>query len=641
MPNWQCCPCQNGERIADSICCESNHEVFSFVLNAYSFRPKARTVDHLGRGQIADCPTAVSELWKNAYDAYAAKVSLQIFADEPVSAAIFDDGIGMDLRDITEKWLTLGTESKLDENEAVEPPPGFEKRVRQGEKGIGRLSVAFLSPITILLSKKAGQKIAGIAVDWRLFENPYADLVDIVLPTFEIDSSEEVASQLSSIKQTILSNLGLSDEGDRASQERRSRLKAAWAKYSEQTRKSHAQPVLESILGSWTSLPSLTDHFSIWSEFATNGTAILMFEVSGELSSLGLHSINDNERSEVRDNIYQTLTSFTDPYSEDRPRFEYEILIRSKLEEKSYLSTDSVFGLDRFKTLEHQIIGEFDENGRFTGELTVFGKSRGQTTYNPPQPLSRSKRDYIGPFQFCIGTFEQEAIRSTMTEESQAHYKELANKYSGFMVYRDSLRLMPYGRPDSDWLEMEEQRSRHAGRAFWAHRRVFGRIAFKHNENPNLTDKAGREGLVANRASRQLKLLLKDFLKTMANTYFGTDSEIRLSELPEIKARNRRLEQAVVKARQRLTTRVKKFVKAKQIILAAEIKRASVVTAKLVKAGKNKDRDLAEASALEFQSLVKSKDLLRPPSPTENLGDFFRAVPSLPRRLSRVFCKYR
>ena len=35
------------------------------MIETLSFRTQARTVDHLGREQIADCPTAISELWKN------------------------------------------------------------------------------------------------------------------------------------------------------------------------------------------------------------------------------------------------------------------------------------------------------------------------------------------------------------------------------------------------------------------------------------------------------------------------------------------------------------------------------------------------------------------------------------------------
>lgn len=33
-----------------------------------SFKAQARTIDHLGKGQIADAPTAVSELWKKEVD---------------------------------------------------------------------------------------------------------------------------------------------------------------------------------------------------------------------------------------------------------------------------------------------------------------------------------------------------------------------------------------------------------------------------------------------------------------------------------------------------------------------------------------------------------------------------------------------
>src|SRR6478752_4522166 len=63
--------------------------------NGVWFQTRARTIDHLGRGQIADAPTAVSELWKNAYDAYAKDVALHIFDGTPEVALVVDDGAGM------------------------------------------------------------------------------------------------------------------------------------------------------------------------------------------------------------------------------------------------------------------------------------------------------------------------------------------------------------------------------------------------------------------------------------------------------------------------------------------------------------------------------------------------------------------
>ena len=46
------------------------------------FRVRARAVDMLGRQQIAGIPTAIHELFKNAYDAYAENVEVDYFRGE-------------------------------------------------------------------------------------------------------------------------------------------------------------------------------------------------------------------------------------------------------------------------------------------------------------------------------------------------------------------------------------------------------------------------------------------------------------------------------------------------------------------------------------------------------------------------------
>src|SRR5579863_9469141 len=85
------------------------------MTTSVSFQTRARTIDHLGRGQIADAPTAISELWKNAYDAYARNVALHIFDGSIEIAAIVDDGIGMSREDVLGRWLVIGTESKFED----------------------------------------------------------------------------------------------------------------------------------------------------------------------------------------------------------------------------------------------------------------------------------------------------------------------------------------------------------------------------------------------------------------------------------------------------------------------------------------------------------------------------------------------
>ena len=64
------------------------------------FRAKARAVDLLGKGQISDLPTAISELWKNGYDAYGDALEAYIYLSgyENIKKPLFilqDDAKGM------------------------------------------------------------------------------------------------------------------------------------------------------------------------------------------------------------------------------------------------------------------------------------------------------------------------------------------------------------------------------------------------------------------------------------------------------------------------------------------------------------------------------------------------------------------
>src|SRR6185369_14218145 len=77
-----------------------------------TFRARARALDMLGRQQIAGRPTAISELFKNAHDAYADRVDVDYYRSDGLFV-LRDDGIGMSHDDFMSRWLTLGTESKL------------------------------------------------------------------------------------------------------------------------------------------------------------------------------------------------------------------------------------------------------------------------------------------------------------------------------------------------------------------------------------------------------------------------------------------------------------------------------------------------------------------------------------------------
>src|SRR3954468_23706113 len=102
------------------------------------FKARARTVDMLGRQQVEGAATAISELFKNAHDAYAHRVEVDYYRPDSLFL-LRDDGIGMTLEEFQDRWLTLGTENKISGQAQQFRPRGVEERPIMGEKGIGRL----------------------------------------------------------------------------------------------------------------------------------------------------------------------------------------------------------------------------------------------------------------------------------------------------------------------------------------------------------------------------------------------------------------------------------------------------------------------------------------------------------------------
>ncbi|MCA7905230.1 ATP-binding protein [Burkholderia cepacia] len=537
------------------------------MIDAVSFKTRARTIDHLGREQIADCPTAISELWKNAYDAYAREVALHIYHGAPPIAALVDDGHGMNLAEFLDKWLVVGTESKTGKGESDERDrKGLRPRPRQGQKGIGRLSAAALGPLLLFVSKRADSNFVVALIDWRLFENPFLLLDDVEIPVIEAMDRQDVLAALPEMFNRLMGNVW----GNGLDPDRDSRIVKAWGRFDEMEKvlgNVTTKSQIESVLIDTTFEERHFTQWTPWNDPTASGTALLVSDVSFDLQAqLNVTSLSSQEQPEhqARSKLFQTLSNFTDPFvsAEDYAHgaaitdFEYSVIAWHGDLKTSVISKDKSFGYENLENLEHVIEGDFDELGVFRGRVKVFGKWIDETVVVTPKSPGGSRVDTrVGPFRLRIGTFEQTLENSSHPEEIWAKLVEQANLYAGFMVYRDGLRVMPYGREDNDFFEIEKRRTSHAGREFWSYRRIFGRVAIARDDNPNLKDKAGREGIIDNKAAKIFRDLVENLLMTSARRYFGTDSKIRKDALPEIRE-NREQEKAEqaqksVRARQR------------------------------------------------------------------------------------------
>lgn len=88
---------------------------------------------HLGIGLYSNIPAVLSELVANAWDADATEVEITLDQHAP-SITVRDDGHGMSLADVNDRFLTIGYRRRV---EHAETPKG---RRAMGRKGIGKLA---------------------------------------------------------------------------------------------------------------------------------------------------------------------------------------------------------------------------------------------------------------------------------------------------------------------------------------------------------------------------------------------------------------------------------------------------------------------------------------------------------------------
>lgn len=534
------------------------------MISSVAFQTKARTVDHLGREQIADTPTAISELWKNAFDAYARNVALEIFEGRPPVAAIHDDGHGMNREEFVSRWLVVGTESKATADRTpIEDRNGLFQRPRQGQKGIGRLSCANLGPILLFVSKRRASNFVAALVDWRLFENPFLNLSDIHIPVVDFEAKEELFEQLPGLVEALSRNLTDDEDAHRAV-----RLEAAWSAYDghfgSQDPSRLPSDDLRATIADVAFTPAHVAQWPVWTGESDHGTVLLVSRINYDLQVQLDVEVADSSAKAARERFFETLSSFVDPFVSPHDRttegvdldFSYSVRTWHEGVPELVVGSEKQFDRRLLDGLEHQIVGDVDGDGVFTGRVKAFGQWIDEPCrIEPPKDLVMPHRadSEVGGFGVYIASMEFMSANSTLSKLEFQRYQELADRYSGFMIFRDGLRVMPYGRTDNDFFEIETRRSKNAGREFWNYRQMFGRLAISRDHNPNLKDKAGREGLLDNRAAKTLKILVSNILSQSARRYFGSASAIRSEVLPQVKASNKaeRATEARNKLRQR------------------------------------------------------------------------------------------
>lgn len=475
------------------------------------FKARARTVDMLGRQQVEGAATAISELFKNSHDAYARRVEVDYYRPENLFL-LRDDGIGMTFEEFQERWLTIGTESKVGGGTLPFRPPGMEERPIMGEKGIGRLAIARIGRQVLVMTRArregaAHDLVVGL-VNWELFELPGIDLDDIEIPVEiyrngALPDAGGVGRLTAQLLKTVRGLAGRAAPGQLA------RIEEGIAAFVADPQR------LDAFFNSGDAVEPGESLLSLRGEAA--GTHFLIQPADDFLGD----EIDRDMRADGDPAFTKFLVGFANTMLPDAPTprvttkfrdWRYSETATELIAGAAFLTTED------FKNADHHFVGRFDEFGQFQGTVAIYDEP--PVNHVIPWESGEGSPTLCGPFTVNFAYLHGAARDSHVPLDEWMLLKRKLDRFGALYVYRDGIRILPYGNSDYDWLHIEFRRNKGQAYYFFTHRRIFGAVELTHQDNHALVEKAGREGFQSNKAYRQFTAILENFLVQLAADFF-------------------------------------------------------------------------------------------------------------------------
>lgn len=475
------------------------------------FKTRARALDLLGRQQIAGIPTAINELIKNAYDAYADHFEADFLRQKEL-LVIRDDGMGMTREEFEKRWLTLGTESKLVKTSLPPCDPNKSKRPVTGEKGIGRLAIASIGKQLLVLTKskqKTSCPIVASYINWQLFELPELNIEDIVIPVVEFSNMPN-AEDVETLKNEVVVTLRALQRSGRIDEATSSQMIADIKSFV-----INPENLNEKL--SRVGLPLMQ-----------GGTQFYV----GDLEDSLIADIDGEPGDRSATKMEKMLLGFQNTMTPNHPETLIDVTFRDyRSDDGTYVNIiddKEFFTPEEFEKADHHIIGKFDRYGQFEGTVRIYGDK----VYNHQVNWrdNHYRETACGPFTIQIAYVQGEQKSTRIGIEDYAVIKAKTDRIGGLYIYRNNIRVLPYGDTDYDFLDMEKNRSKRYSSGFFSFRRIFGAVEIGDTEHSGLVEKAGREGFIENKAYREFQSILKNFFTQLSADFFDDRGDSPQSE---------------------------------------------------------------------------------------------------------------
>ena len=145
----------------------------------YKMSISLNVLNHLGLNLYSNTPAVLAEVIANAWDADATEVRVDFNLEEK-TITVSDDGHGMDLDDINDKYLLVGYRKRDGDKPDFRTPSG---RKPMGRKGIGKLSLFSIANKIFVYSHKEGGEKESFLMD--------ADKIKEAIQSEDPSSSQE------------------------------------------------------------------------------------------------------------------------------------------------------------------------------------------------------------------------------------------------------------------------------------------------------------------------------------------------------------------------------------------------------------------------------------------------------------------
>ena len=420
-----------------------------------TIRPYARLLTMLGDQLIKNEQIAVLELIKNAYDADAEWVllSFENFNSDGSSRAdskivIEDNGEGM-TKDIIEKaWMSPATPNKFSNDGKVRLTS--KKRIVQGEKGIGRYAMLKLGHKIKMTTRPVNiSEEYSILLDFSSYGEDYvrSDEDDKNMYLDELAFDLNVSSPKEFIERSVF---------------------VGNHKFSGPNNSHGTRLEITDLQGKWNNakITSVAKGFIQFGDFFNeiikeNDTNDFRIGVHVNNEPMLLKSSNETTLANLIDSesVFQIKNGH---YDSNNCMFKY---CQNGVEKVLDCNSSEIRGLKVFKN------AFFDKETKIYREISNFG-------------------DF--DFDFYIFDFNAKLpSKYALVDEA----KKIIKQHRVYLL-RDGVRVMPYGDPTDDWLQVDMGRGTISAGAFFSNDQLVGRIQISKEKNPHLKDKTNREGLI-------------------------------------------------------------------------------------------------------------------------------------------------